>query len=394
MPLGEWISGRMFQFMHQHNLVYNTCWEDPRLDRVALELQPHDTLLVITSAGCNALDYALAGPERVIAVDLNPRQNALLESSWPASATCATKTSSPCSVAGGSIKREKSTARSFVPPFPLGASLLGPLDQVLRAGPAPSVLFPRHLRHVRHVDQRLHQPHCTPASGRRCHVGGGVGQRATPDLRRSPDRFWTRPLQFALNRDSTLSLLGVPRAHAGKSRRNTREASRCLCMIVWMRSLAACRWPITILARLHDRRVHSGLLPRVSQAGELRAAEGGLVDRIDVHTESVQGFLEKNDVAVSRFVLLDHMDWMAGHHMPMLQQEWQWIVRRAAPATRLIWRSGGLRSDFVDGLRVTSGGKTRSVGELLNYHRTAAESLHQQCRVHTYGSFHIADLAL
>ena len=40
---------------------------------------PHDTVLVITSAGCNALDYALAGPERVIAVDINPRQNALLE---------------------------------------------------------------------------------------------------------------------------------------------------------------------------------------------------------------------------------------------------------------------------------------------------------------------------
>ena len=75
----NWISGRVFNFVHRNHLVYNTCWEDPRLDRVALELGPEDDVLVITSAGCNALDYSLAGPRHVYAVDMNPRQNALLE---------------------------------------------------------------------------------------------------------------------------------------------------------------------------------------------------------------------------------------------------------------------------------------------------------------------------
>ena len=65
--------------MHRHNLVYNTCWEDRGWTGVALRLGPQDTLLVLTSAGCNALDYALEGPRRIHAVDLNPRQNALLE---------------------------------------------------------------------------------------------------------------------------------------------------------------------------------------------------------------------------------------------------------------------------------------------------------------------------
>ncbi|MCA9269369.1 MAG: DUF3419 family protein, partial [Planctomycetales bacterium] len=79
MSLTHWISGRMFNLVHGRNLVYNTCWEDPRLDRVALELGPSDNVLVITSAGCNALDYALTGPNHVYAVDMNPRQNALLD---------------------------------------------------------------------------------------------------------------------------------------------------------------------------------------------------------------------------------------------------------------------------------------------------------------------------
>ena len=79
MSISEWAGGQVFKMVHGHNLVYNTCWEDPRLDHQALNLTAEDTILVITSAGCNALDYALAGPKQVVAVDMNPRQNALLD---------------------------------------------------------------------------------------------------------------------------------------------------------------------------------------------------------------------------------------------------------------------------------------------------------------------------
>ncbi|MDO5567645.1 MAG: DUF3419 family protein, partial [Planctomycetia bacterium] len=75
----KWLSEKVFRCVHGRNLVYNICWEDPRLDKVALELGPSDNLLVITSAGCNALSYALTGLNHVYAVDMNYRQNALLE---------------------------------------------------------------------------------------------------------------------------------------------------------------------------------------------------------------------------------------------------------------------------------------------------------------------------
>ena len=79
MAIFDWLSRRIFNTVHRNNLVYNTCWEDPRLDRVALDIGADDNILVITSAGCNALDYALTSPNHVYAVDMNPRQNALLE---------------------------------------------------------------------------------------------------------------------------------------------------------------------------------------------------------------------------------------------------------------------------------------------------------------------------
>ena len=69
---------RLFPFLTRQ-LVYASCWEDPRIDRAALRIGPADTVLTITSAGCNALAYALDGPKHVYAVDLNYRQNALLE---------------------------------------------------------------------------------------------------------------------------------------------------------------------------------------------------------------------------------------------------------------------------------------------------------------------------
>ena len=77
--LMEFVSAGMFRLCHGSQLVYNTCWEDPRLDRIALQIGSDDHVLVITSGGCNVLDYLLDEPARIHAVDVNSRQNALLE---------------------------------------------------------------------------------------------------------------------------------------------------------------------------------------------------------------------------------------------------------------------------------------------------------------------------
>ncbi len=73
-------SGDMFlHHLLQRNLVYNICWEDPRIDRKLLEIRPGSRVLMITSAGCNALEYLLDKPAEIHCTDINPRQNALLE---------------------------------------------------------------------------------------------------------------------------------------------------------------------------------------------------------------------------------------------------------------------------------------------------------------------------
>ncbi len=73
--LRDWV----FHRVHKSNLVYNTCWEDPRCDRELMAIDADSEIVMITSAGCNALDYLLDAPKAVHCIDMNPRQNALLE---------------------------------------------------------------------------------------------------------------------------------------------------------------------------------------------------------------------------------------------------------------------------------------------------------------------------
>ncbi|PWZ03152.1 hypothetical protein BCV70DRAFT_197391 [Testicularia cyperi] len=60
--------------------IYGFTWEDPYVDMEHLDLGRDDSILCITSAGDNALHYAVdANPRRIHAVDMNPCQGHLLE---------------------------------------------------------------------------------------------------------------------------------------------------------------------------------------------------------------------------------------------------------------------------------------------------------------------------
>ncbi|HMQ70065.1 MAG TPA: DUF3419 family protein [Ignavibacteria bacterium] len=61
------------------NVLYSQCWEDPQIDREAFNIREDDVVFSITSGGCNLLAFLIDDPASVIALDLNPHQNHLLE---------------------------------------------------------------------------------------------------------------------------------------------------------------------------------------------------------------------------------------------------------------------------------------------------------------------------
>jgi S-adenosylmethionine-diacylglycerol 3-amino-3-carboxypropyl transferase len=61
------------------DIIYAQCWEDPDIDREAFKICSDDVVFSITSGGCNVLTFLVDNPRKIIALDLNPCQNALLE---------------------------------------------------------------------------------------------------------------------------------------------------------------------------------------------------------------------------------------------------------------------------------------------------------------------------
>jgi S-adenosylmethionine-diacylglycerol 3-amino-3-carboxypropyl transferase len=70
----NWLERAVF-----HGIVFNMSWEDPEMDRRALQITPDDTVISITSAGCNPLNLLCQGPRKLISIDSNPAQTAVLE---------------------------------------------------------------------------------------------------------------------------------------------------------------------------------------------------------------------------------------------------------------------------------------------------------------------------
>lgn len=394
--IGNALSQFGFKMVHSRNLVYNTCWEDPRVDRQALELTSNDAVLVITSAGCNALDYALAGAGSVHTIDMNHRQNALLE-----------------------LKLAGIKALTYEDFFALfGRGALAGFERTYRRTLRP--LLSRHAQVYWDCNWSFFDP---AHSTRSFYFRGTSGSFAwlinryldhKPVLREGIDAllastnvedqqalyfneirdvFWNRYLRWFIGRDMTLSMLGVPRRQ-----RETVEQYHEGGIAGFVEG---CLDAVFGQLPLHDNyfwRVYltgtytPACCPEYLTADGFQTLKAGASEVVSVNTGTVRHFLEGYDGEISRFVLLDHMDWLWKDPNRELSKEWQAIVDKATDDARIIWRSGGTNTDFLNSLEVDRGGRVFRVEDLLHFDTTKAAALHREDRVHTYGSFYIASL--
>ncbi len=350
MGLAHTIGERVFQRIHGNSLVYNTCWEDPRCDRHLLQLDADSRVVMLTSAGCNALDYLLDSPAEIHCVDLNPRQNALLE-----------------------------------------------LKIALLQGGDHAVLFDLFgtgaSPHAREIFQdviydRLQGRFSQAYWQRNLHYFSGKGLRPSfywrgssgtvawlirnwlhtqPDMLRLTRRLFEatgteeqltwyeqleplllgRFLRWLVSQHLVQSMLGVP-----KSQQNLASAEYTDGMAGYVRQCFRQVFTQLPLADNYFWRLYfygrytPNCCPNYLRAGHFSDLHDR-VDRIQTHTDSLSGFLQKNPGQYSHFVLLDHQDWLAAHLRPALEEEWRLILDNAAPGARVLLRSAGLELDFL-----------------------------------------------
>ncbi|MBS0582744.1 MAG: BtaA family protein [Proteobacteria bacterium] len=381
----------LFNAITSRNLVYNTCWEDPAIDRKALALGPDDTMLVISSAGCNVLDYALLAPKRIHAVDANPRQIALLE-----------------------IKIAAIRALAYDDYFAIFGEGHHPdfrnlYQQKLRAqlSPFAQAWWDKHWDWFagKHGSFYFHGLSGIVARGVRAYFKLRPGlaaainalldakslaeQQKIYDERVSP-LLWNTTVNWIISRQFVMSLLGVP-----YPQRKLVEAQHENGVRGFIREAVEYVFRQLPLADNYFYRVYlTGRYRRdccpeyLKQAG-FDALKAGLVDRIELHTTTVTELLSRNTTPISRFVLLDHMDWMSSYYPDALVEEWNAILNRATPGARILLRSAQSKPAYLETIRVGPG--QNRLREILHFADDLADALQSGDRVHTYAGFVIAD---
>jgi S-adenosylmethionine-diacylglycerol 3-amino-3-carboxypropyl transferase len=391
----ERINTRIFKTVHGKNLIYNTCWEDPALDRIALQIQPTDRLAVISSGGCNALDYLLAGAGEVNAVDVNPIQNALLELKavaaknldYDAFFALFGRGYSPWArqMYLDSLRSELTRPTRAYWDRHLGFFLGKGWGKSFYYRGTSGLLAKLVLANVR-VLHRMRGPI------EQLLAAQTVEEQAEIYNAKIRPRIWTPWLKWFLSRSVTLSLIGVPwpqrdqitNQYPGGVPQFIRDALETVVTKLPFQNNYF--WRVYIQGHYTQECCPEYLKPANFPLLKER------IGRLKIHTCTMTDFLRRTEPGVSKFVLLDHMDWMDFNNPEGLVDEWNAILEKARPGARAIYRSAGLKVGYLDHLRVRHRGRETDLGGLVRQHPDLAAELHARDRVHTYGSFYIADL--
>jgi S-adenosylmethionine-diacylglycerol 3-amino-3-carboxypropyl transferase len=390
--LRDKLDQKIFNAIYSRSLVYNTCWEDPAVDRRALALGPDDSVLVITSAGCNALDYALQAPRRIHAVDANPRQTALLE-----------------------LKMAGIRKLDFDDYFAIfGEGYHARFAELYRLHLRQELSEFARTWWDRHGDWftsgcgsfYFHGLSGLVARGVRAYLAMRPRLRmALEELFQARDvneqqaiydarvaaQLWSKPVNWLISRQLVMSLLGVP-----YPQRRLVEAQHAGGVSGFIRNAVQYVFRQLPLADNYFWRVYMtgryrrDCCPEYLKEENFSRLKRGLVDRIELHTTTVTRFLETHAEPISRFVLLDHMDWMSSYHPQALVEEWEAIRARAAPGARILLRSAHAHPAYLDEIRI--GPQRMPLRAAFRFMDEVADALQVRDRVHTYAGFVIADV--
>jgi len=393
----NWVVGKCYT----SQIVFNCAWEDPRLDHEALQLTDKDNVVIITTAGCNVLSLAIEGANHIYSIDRNHCQNALLELKLAAIREYDYSTFWKLFGTGRMANFSKvhyprlrlhlsPSARAFWDKHAhyfngtgfrksyywhgcsgiLAWFLLGYFRLIGVYGPLLELMDAESLEEQKHIYKT-----------------------------KIENRMWHPIIMWLLERRFTLALLnGVPEAQ----RKLLEQEGGFQSIALFIKDSME-----TVMTKLPTR---DNYFYRVYLTGEysqdscpdyltkegFTTLKNGAVDNISIHTTTITEFLKEHKTKdISRFVLLDHMDWMASSPKS-LSEEWSQMVSHATDKTRFLWRSASKEATFVGEtmVQLPNGIESVPLNNILKYDQQTANRLHELDRVHTYASFFIADLNL
>ena len=371
----------MFKQVHSKNLVYNTCWEDPRCDRKLLQFDEQSEIVMITSAGCNALDYLMDAPRRINCIDMNPRQNALLELKLAAFKSGSFE---ELFALFGKGKHEDANAvyqdklRIHLPDFAReywdknmnffnGKGLRKSFYHYGSSGTF-AWLANKYLKTRRNLYRQIQA------------MFEAISLEKQSDIYMEIEGRLLNPIiGWVVNRHLTMSLVGVPRAQQELFVNDYDKGA--------LGYIKECLRKVFMQLPLHDNyfwRLYlygeytEDCCPTYLEEGNFDTI-ANQVEKVHTNTTTISQFLKDNPGEYSHFILLDHQDWLAEHDVEALEEEWRLILENSKPGTKILLRSAATTVDFFPDF----------VLDRLEFEQELTAQTHQEDRVGTYASVYM-----
>lgn len=365
-------------------LVYTQIWEDPRVDRQALQLDAGSRVMTISSAGCNVMNYLIDGPQKIYAVDFN-RHHIYLTALKMAALKHLPSQQAFYDFCG--LASQRGNVENYY------RHIEPNLDTALRQYWSGKSGFNRP--RIRLFSNNLYQYGTTGYFIRMLHTWVKAGGRRPESLLRAGNRlqqqsvyrreiepfFETLPVKLAGRLPFILYSLGIP----PRQFNGLKNASRGNLVSLYRERIRrlACDFPITdnyfawqAFGRRYDHQRKDAIPDYLAPAhyDTIRSR----LNRVRLHIDTLHRFLKSMpDQSLNRYVLLDSQDWMDTAQIRAL---WREIDRTAMPGSRIIFRAAASNAHVASA--ISNGLKRRFV-----YQRELSEALSRQDRAAIYGGF-------
>jgi len=373
--------------------VYNQIWEDPRVDLQALQLNGESRVLTISSGGCNSLNYLLADPQSVTAVDLNRHHIYLLNLKLAALKHLPSHESFFAFFGEGRGPNTGSDYQRYIAPdldretrkFWESNTFTGTLLYGNRIGFFRDAGLYNHSRNGYFL-RFFHR--LSRVLG--CDVEKVLAARDLEEQNRLYEKhiepfFDNRLIKTIGKLPVTMFGLGIPPQQYDELKSGLSDGRTVIDIYRDRVRKLACDFPIEdnyfawqAFARRYDTEkclaVPEYLKPENYE--HLKTNVGKLTTKIGSATDAIR---DNPPATFNRFVFLDAQDWMDASTLIDL---WSVIKEKAEPNSRIIFRTAGTASP----LETTLPDKLRS---RFVYEKELSQNLFNQDRSSIYGAFHL-----
>lgn len=367
-----WFSRVWFNYIHNNFLIYNTCWEDPAIDRYLLNLNQNSDVLMITSAGSNALDYLLDSPHSIDSVDVNYRQNALLDLKL-----ALIKTGSP-----DGLKELFMNGKS-VRYLDIYRNIRKDLSVKSR---------PFWDKNISYFSEKGHGFYYKGSSGIFANLLTYILKRKNillqalelfetdeADEREKlyheiEKKLWSGIAKYIWKWNGILSLAGIPKGQRDAiGDLNTFIKKTLRQIFILQNPKENYFWKVYISGSYSPE-----CCPNYLKEHYFRTLNSS-INRLRFYNSDITRHLQHTDAIYSHFVLLDHMDWLANYNNPALAREWEAILKHAKPKAKILFRTAYGNLDFLPDF----------IFKLVNFEKIDPEWINHNDRVSTYTGTYI-----